>query len=344
MAYFVCLVYSLLPTSNDLGQFVTEKFNFWHKKSSKFKSHNSKKYHQFMPETSIQSRLKHVYSSDVARNRQIIKSMADAILLCGRQCLPLRGHRDDSSDDEQGNRGTFLALLEFSVRSGNTVLANHLKEASRNALYTSKTTQNQLIECIGEHIRDKILSEVREAKWYTILCDEVTDVSSQEQLSIVLRFVDTNCNIREDFVDFVSVERITGEIIASKLKETLARYNLDLQDCRGQGYDGATNMSGASGVQGRLTSENPKATYIHCNSHILNLYIVQSCSLQAIRNMNSTVTEAAYFFHNSAKRQHFLEMVVDKQTKTVRVKDLCRTRWVYRHEAYENLEYFSNIL
>ena len=77
-----------------------------------------------------------------------------------------------------------------------------------------------------------------EAKWYTILCDEVTDVSSQEQLSIVLRFVDTNCNIREDFVDFVSVERITGEIIASK------HYNLDLQDCRGQGYDGATNMSG----------------------------------------------------------------------------------------------------
>ena len=64
-------------------------------------------------------------------------------------------------------------------------------------------------------------------------------------MSIVLHFVDTNCNIREDFVDFVSVERITSEII---VKETLARYNLDLQDCRGQGYDGATNMSGASGV------------------------------------------------------------------------------------------------
>ena len=60
--------------------------------------------------------------------------MADAILLCSRQCLPLRGHRDDR-------------------RSGNTVLSNHLKEASRNALVTSKTTQNQLIECIGEHIR-----------------------------------------------------------------------------------------------------------------------------------------------------------------------------------------------
>ena len=69
---------------------------------------------------------------------------------------------------------------------------------------------------------------------------------------------------------------------------------------------------------------------------ILNLCVVQACSLTFIRNMNSTVTETAYFFNNSAKRQVFLEKVVDKGTGTVRVKDLCRTRWAYRHEAYEN--------
>ena len=112
---------------------------------------------------------------------------------------------------------------------------------------------------------------------------------------------------------------------------------MDLGDCRGQGYDGASNMSGESGVQGRLLQENPKATYIHCNSHI-----VQACSLQAIRNMNCTVTEAANFFNNSQKRQSFLEKVIDKKTKVVRVKDLCRTRWIYRHEAYENFHILFN--
>ncbi len=30
-----------------------------------------------------------------------------------------------------------------------------------------------------------------------------------------------------------------------------------------------------------------------------------------------------------------MELVIDKQTKSKKVKDLCRTRWVYRHEAYE---------
>ena len=52
--------------------------------------------------------------------------------------------------------------------------------------------------------------------------------------------------------------------------------------------------------------------------------------------MNGSVTETAYFFHNSAKRQGFLERVVDGRSVTVKVKDLCRTRWVYRHEAYES--------
>ena len=142
--------------------------------------------------------------------------------------------------------------------------------------------------------------------------------------------------IREEFLDFVTVERITGEVLANKLKDMLVSYGLDIGDCRGQGYNGASNMSGKSGVQGRLMAVNPKAIYVHCNSHILNSCIVQACSLQAIKNMNATVTETAHFFNNSSKRQNFLEKVIDKTSSIVKVKDLCRTRWIYRHEAYEN--------
>jgi hypothetical protein len=289
------------------------------------------------PTTSIDNRLKSIAQADIAKNRFIIKCMAEAILLCGKQCIALRGHRDDSTASLFSNKGNFLALLDYSVKSGNTLLSEHLKTADKNARYTSKTVQNEIIECIGEHIREGILNQVKEAKWYSILCDEVTDISVKEQMSVVLRFVDSDCNIREEFVDFMYTDRITGDALASKLKSALGRYGLDLKDCRGQGYDGASNMSSAGGVQGILSGENPKAVYLHCNSHTLKgLCIVKACSLPFIRNMNSTVTETAYFFSNSSKRQAFLEKVVDRRTTTVKVKDLCRTRWVYRHEAYEN--------
>ena len=42
------------------------------------------------------------------------------------------------------------------------MLAHHFKDASKNAMYTSKTIQNQIIDIIGNHIRDKILSEIKE--------------------------------------------------------------------------------------------------------------------------------------------------------------------------------------
>ena len=87
-----------------------------------------------------------------------------------------------------------MAFLDYSVRSGNAALAKHLKEASNNAIYTSKTTQNQLIECIGDHIRHKIIQEIKQAKYYSVLCDEVVDVSTKEQVSRGLLIVIVICD------------------------------------------------------------------------------------------------------------------------------------------------------
>ena len=140
--------------------------------------------------------------------------------------------------------------------------------------------------------------------------------------------------------------------MAHAIKESLNWFDLDIQNCRGQGYDGANNMSSARGVQGHLLAENAKAIYIyiyiyiyiHCNSHILNLCIVGACSLPPICNMNSTITESAFFFQNSEKRQIFFEKIINSSTSMVNVKDLCSTRWVYRHEAYEDFHIFYQFL
>ena len=131
-------------------------------------------------------------------------------------------------------------------------MEKHLSDSAKNALYTSKTIQNQLIECIGNQIRDGIIKEIKLAKWYSILCDEVTDISMKEQLSFVIRFMDNNCCIRKEFLDFIYTDRITGEVLATKIKDSLLRYGIRFENCRGQGYDGGANMSATRGVQGRL--------------------------------------------------------------------------------------------
>ena len=112
------------------------------------------------PESTITNRLLLINESSIVTNKAIIKCMTEVILLCGKQCIALCGHRDDNTAEPDTNKGNFLALLEYSMKSGNTVLANHLKTAAKNATYTSKTSQNELIECIGDHIRDSIIHEI----------------------------------------------------------------------------------------------------------------------------------------------------------------------------------------
>jgi hypothetical protein len=219
------------------------------------------------------------------------------------------------------------------------VLAEHLRGAPKNACYTSKTIQNELIGVIGQCLQEKILSEVKTAKHYAILADEVTDISNMEQISIVLRYVNTDTlEPTEAFVDFVSVERITGESIAKAILGKLQDWGLDLKHLRGQSYDGASNMSGAkNGCQALIMEKAPLGFYVHCASHQLNLALVNASNLPEIRNAHSTLGEISRFFGFSPKRQRFLEKVVDAsedKSSATKLKDVCRTRWVERIDAY----------
>ena len=50
--------------------------------------------------------------------------------------------------------------------------------------------------------------------------------------------------------------------------------NLTLTNCRGQWYDGASNMTGSKGgVSTQLSKEEPRALYTHCYGHALNLAV-----------------------------------------------------------------------
>ena len=215
------------------------------------------------------------------------------------------------------------------------MLPTYLETAPRNALYTSKTIQNEMISVIGSAIQDNIIEEIHVAKFFTILADEVSDCANLEQVSLVIRFVDSEKCIREEFLGFVTVERITGEALATALLSRLKDHNIDISFCRGQGYDGASNMSSSTvGVQARIREVAPLALYTHCHSHQLNICIVKACTIPHIRNAGGLVSEIAKFFNYSPKRQHFFEHVIEAEAPRESKKDLCRTRWVQRIDSY----------
>jgi len=150
-------------------------------------------------------------------------------------------------------------------------------------------------------------------------------------MTVCLRYV-SNKKVRKDFVDCVAVNDMTGEGLANTILSRLRQLPIDLACMVGQGYHGASAMSGVfNGVQAVIRRQLPAATYVHCASHCLNLTFSTACKQPQIRNAHGVVGEVAAFFNRSAKnltlfRHCVEELAPDSQKK--RLVQLCETRWV----------------
>ena len=92
----------------------------------------------------------------------------------------------------------------------------------RNCTYRSKTIQNEVIKCFEQELRGIIISEVKQAKFFSVMADECSDVANKEQLAIVIRYVNEDDEICEDFVEFVECENgITDLALAEKKSKVL---------------------------------------------------------------------------------------------------------------------------
>ena len=157
---------------------------------------------------------------DSARSLQVqhyIKTVAEVILLCAQQDIGLRGHRESQSSL---NRGNFLEILSL-VASQDTTVQERLLCGPRNAVYTSPDIQNSLLNVMANMVRKKICNAVREAGVFSLLADESKDCSKQEQLAIILRYVDDKAIIHENFLTYVQATSLTAESLAAYLVDTL---------------------------------------------------------------------------------------------------------------------------
>ena len=127
------------------------------------------------------------HNEEVDKNRHILSKIIDCVKFCGAFELALRGHDETDSSD---NPGVFKGLVDF-VASLDGVLSEHLETASVFK-GTSKTVQNELLDCMLSVVRDYILEEVKNADFISIQADETTDISTHCQLVLVLRYIDAN--------------------------------------------------------------------------------------------------------------------------------------------------------
>ena len=155
--------------------------------------------------------------------------------------------------------------------------------------------------------------------------------------------MDGSGEIREEYLGFLRCELgLSGKALAETALNGIANLTLDIHNCRGQGYDGASSVSGyINGLSAQRLRINEKAIYTHCQSHQLKLIAAASCNIQIVRNVLDQIKELSYFFNYSEPRQKILDACVENYTPNSskkKLKDVCRTRWVERITGLDDFQ------
>ncbi|CAF3708185.1 unnamed protein product [Rotaria socialis] len=182
------------------------------------------------------------------------------------------------------NRGNFLEILHWAAKT-DSLVQSIFQDSSSNANYLSHDIQNELLH---------------------IMSDECRDISCNQQLSIVIRFVrdlngrtiDSSNVVKEYFLGFVELEEFDAGTLANKIVDFLNSLNISLQSCICLCFDGASVMPGCqAGVHVLLRKHMPKGIYIHCSAHRLNLvvsdtYLRNEQSFQQVYNKTKEFCDA----------------------------------------------------
>ena len=238
------------------------------------------------------------------------------------QGLPLRGHGDDSN-------GNLLQLLKYQ---GGDEIKYWLQRKTNK--YTSHELQNSFLKMMALYVLRNVTEKLQKSPYLTIMIDEKTDVTNQEQVTIVLRRIDDNFETYEEFIGLYTVSSIKAECLTEVIKDTMIRLNLSMEKLCGQCYDGCSTMSGTrTGVAKRISDEEPRAVFTHCYGHSLNLAcsdtVKKSKLLKQALETTQEITKLIKFSprRDAVFKKFKAESDPNLESRTMGIRVLCPTRW-----------------
>ena len=280
------------------------------------------------------------HNEQVEKNRYVLSKIIDCIKFCGAFELALRGH--DESDSSE-NPGIFRGLIDF-VTSLDNAVREHM-ESNQVFKGTSKTIQNELLDCMLEVCREIIMQEMKEADFVALMADETTDISNETQLALVFRY-EHKGQPYERFWGFLKPEGQNADAISDCiLNEVNPLFKDKPERVIAQTFDGASVMSGATGgVQAKIKEHYPNAHFVHCYAHQLNLIMERAASQnQSARVFFLDLAAFPAYFSRSPQRLSALESVVAR-----RIPSCSATRWNFKSRTvntiFENKESLKECL
>jgi hypothetical protein len=219
-----CFSCKIFTKGHRKGNLASCGFNDWAHLSERLREHETSADHVLNMTAwyDLRNRLQKDQTIDKVAQRQLEKEkehwrkvlfrIVAIVKFLGKHNLAFRGHNSKLYDDSNGN---FLGLIEM-LAEFDPVIQEHVRRITNDETqvhYLGPRVQNELIQLLGSAIKSEIIKKIKEAKYFSVILDCTPDAGHQEQMSLIIRYVDSSsCPVRveEAFMGFLEVNDTTG--------------------------------------------------------------------------------------------------------------------------------------
>ncbi|XP_074536434.1 THAP domain containing 12b isoform X1 [Halichoeres trimaculatus] len=276
-------------------------------------------------------------STEEKEFRDYLRSLFEVVVMLGKQSIPLMA--DNASELGPNN---FQALLDYRMNAGDEALRKRFEATAVNTEYFSATQQSQLLDICENTVREEMLMEVRESRFFSLVTGDIVEFDNEKHLPLFLRFVNQQNLLREEFLDFMSFEGDEDALVERLEAQLTERWSLSMEDCRGQAHKATgTSTTKMKAVAVLLMEKYPLALHMPCSHMALNIHLTNNLPFPNVQVVTETLRRIAGFF-DVPFTQDELEKAISthyqkNEEKITALKQACVSGWTEQHSVFDVL-------
>ncbi|XP_044059648.1 THAP domain containing 12b isoform X2 [Siniperca chuatsi] len=239
-------------------------------------------------------------------------------------------------------RSLFEALLDYRMNAGDEALKKRFEATAVNTEYLSATQQSQLLDVCENTVREEMLMEVRESRFFSLVTGDLVEFANEKHLPLFLRFVNQQNVLREEFLDFMLFDGDESALVERLEAQLTDRWGLSMEDCRGQAHKATgTSTTKMKAVAVLLMEKYPLALHMPCSHMALNIHLANSLPFPNVQVVMETLRRIGAFFRTPFTQDE-LEKAISthyqkNEEKGTALKQACGSGWTEQHNVFDVL-------
>ncbi|XP_008287857.1 uncharacterized protein LOC103363043 isoform X2 [Stegastes partitus] len=240
-----------------------------------------------------------------------------------------------------------LALTGFSINGANInadePIGGARGQQALNRICVEKIDKKEIMQFSEDLMREEIQNSLRQARFFSILLQDVTNIEGKEQIPVFIRSVTVAGFPQKHLVGFLPCDMDAENLFYMLLSELRNKWGLRMEHCRGLTYLVTGSMcQKMRDLTCRILQEFPQVVLSPSDPYAFNIWIIRCMPVPSIQKVADTVEEVASLLRGTPELCKRLEGKIQMayghiKGEVDRIKAAISGNWEYGTDAFQTM-------